>query len=30
VVHAGPFVHFEHGPVVVDRHFDRDHARFRR
>ena len=30
VVHTGPFVHFERGPVVVDRHFDRDHARFRR
>lgn len=22
-VHVGPFVHYEHGPVVVDRHFDR-------
>ena len=30
VVHTGPFVHFERGPVVVYRHFDRDHARFRR
>ena len=33
VVRGGPFVRFEHGPVVVrhfDRGWDRDHARFRR
>jgi hypothetical protein len=29
VVRVGPFTRFEHGPIV-DRHFDRDHARFRR